>query len=156
MDRISLLTQDLHNKLTGSGASVKIDEHDLLPRSQQKGAGREWNGDGRPLELPSKVAVPVVFPRVDHVVLPARIGRNEAIPKHFRVGPNPRFILNNHDGGSGVFDKDRHDPGPESRSGHGIGDEFRNILELRATLHANRQRHRLDSHQIFPLIRLRR
>ncbi len=156
MDWMLLLTQDLYNKFARSGAGVKINQHDLLPGSQQKRAGRERNGDGRPLELPSKVAVAVVFPRIDGVMLPTRIGRDEAVPKRFRVGANPRFILDNHDGGSRMLDEDRYDPGAEIRPGHGIGNGCRDVLELRATRHANGQRNRLDSHQVFPPMRFRR
>lgn len=145
-----LFTHNLHDQFTVSGTGIKIHQNDLLPCPEQQRTGRKRNGDGRPLELSSKMTVAVVFSRIDLVVSPPWVRRNDSIPKRFRVCANARLILNNHDGGSRVPDEDRQNSGVELGADQSIGNGFRDVLDLRITFHTDRQRNSVDTHSYTP------
>jgi len=104
---LRLFTHDLHDEFTGSHASVKIDENDLLPGAKRESPLYKGNREGWPLQLPAQMGMPIVFSRIFGVVFPIGSRRDSAIPKVFCVGSNAWFVFDDHDAGGGVFNKQR-------------------------------------------------
>ncbi len=53
------------------------------------------------------MGMPVVFTLISSIMLPVRLGRDGLIPKILCVGSNAWLIFDDHDAGSGMFDKER-------------------------------------------------
>jgi len=139
-DEERLFAENLHNQFAPPCPCIEIEHDNLLPRSQQECSIGEWNDDRWTLELAPKMAVPVIFSGIARVVLQARIHGNQAIPKRFCVGPDTGLILNDHDGCSGVPDKNGDDAGRQPGTLQCLLNVGGNIFDLGRSFHIEADR----------------
>src|SRR3989442_1380408 len=97
------------------------------------------------LQGPS-VAGRVVLAGIAGVVLPVRVGRDQAVPDGLGVGADARLVLDEHDGGGGVPDEDGGDPGLQASVGDCFLDSLGDVLDLGITAHVQPDRDALYAH----------
>ena len=119
---MNLFTHDLHDDLTGTRPSIKINKPDFLPRSQRQLFVGKGNREGLPLELAAQMAVPVIFSRISGVVLPRGVLGNQTVPQGFGIGPQSWFIFENHHRRRGVFHEYRDNSRLKGRFGKAASD----------------------------------
>src|SRR3989442_1380411 len=104
----------------------------------------------RTLQVPTQGAVRVVLAGIGGVGLPVRVGRDQAVPDGLGVGADARLVLDEHDGGGGVPDEDRGDPGLQASVGDCFLDPLGDVLDLGITAHVQPDRDALDAHLSRP------